>query len=64
MAHWPTQSYEVKSRIQFPRMRQLFFKDEHWDLFGDGNFTGIFRLIKKGEQTDRDEVRRLRGSSD
>jgi hypothetical protein len=54
MGHWPNQSYTVQSRVQFPRMRQLFFKDETWDLSGDGRFTGIFRLIKHGEETDRD----------
>ncbi len=54
LAHWPTQTYAVQSRVNFPRMRQLFFRDAHWDLSGDGDFTGIFRLIKRGEDTDRD----------
>ncbi len=27
-AHWPNQGYQVKSRVNFPRMRELFFKDE------------------------------------
>jgi hypothetical protein len=54
MGHWPNQSYAVQSVVHFPRMRQLFFKDETWDLSGDGRFTGIFRLIKHGEETDRD----------
>ncbi len=54
LAHWPTQTYTVQSRVNFPRMRGLFFKDAQWDLTGDGDFTGIFRLIKRGEETDRD----------
>jgi hypothetical protein len=54
MGHWPNQTYQVQSTVKFPRMRQLFFKDEHWDLIGDGRFTGIFRLLKRGEDTDRD----------
>ncbi|MBI3494253.1 MAG: hypothetical protein HY047_21100, partial [Acidobacteria bacterium] len=45
-SQWPNQSYSVQSRVSFPRMRQLFFKDETWDLTGDGDFTGIFRLTK------------------
>jgi hypothetical protein len=45
-SNWPNQSYNVQSRVNFPRMRQLFFKDETWDLTGDGDFTGIFRLTK------------------
>ena len=46
MAHWPNQGYQVKSRVNFPRMRELFFKDETWRLAGDGDFTGTFRLFK------------------
>ena len=45
-ANWPNQFYTVQSRVNFPRMRQLFFKDETWDLSGDGDFTGVFRLTK------------------
>ena len=30
MAHWPEQTYQVQSRVNFPRMQQLFFKDEKW----------------------------------
>ncbi|MFI5179436.1 MAG: translocation/assembly module TamB domain-containing protein, partial [Vicinamibacterales bacterium] len=46
--------YHVQSRVKFPRMRELFFKDESWTLSGDGNFTGVFRLLKNGRDTDRD----------
>jgi TamB, inner membrane protein subunit of TAM complex len=48
IAHWPEQSYQFKSRVQFARMRQLFFKDERWDLSGEGEFTGTFHLFKGG----------------
>jgi hypothetical protein len=54
MGHWPNQSYQVQSRVRFPRMRELFFGNESWTLTGDGNFTGIFRLFKNGRDTDRD----------
>ncbi len=54
MAHWPNQGYQVKSRVNFPRMRELFFKDEPWRLSGAGDFTGSFRLFKNGNDTDRD----------
>lgn len=54
MAHWPNQGYQVKSRVDFPRMRELFFKDESWRLAGAGDFTGTFRLFKAGEDTNRD----------
>jgi hypothetical protein len=54
MGHWPNQGYQVKSRVNFPRMRELFFKDEPWRLAGAGDFTGTFRLFKTGEETNRD----------
>ena len=54
MAHWPNQGYQVKSRVNFPRMRELFFKDEPWRISGAGDFTGSFRLFKTGEDTNRD----------
>ena len=54
MGHWPKQGYQVKSRVNFPRMRELFFKDEKWRLSGDGDFTGTFQLFKGGEDTNRD----------
>ena len=31
-SHWPEQSYHVKSRVHFPRMRELFFTNETWRL--------------------------------
>jgi hypothetical protein len=48
VGHWPEMSYQVKSRVSFPRMRQLFFKDEKWELAGDGDFSGVFHLFKGG----------------
>ena len=48
MAHWPEQTYQVQSRVDFPRMKQLFFKDEKWTVTGDGNFKGVFHLSKAG----------------
>jgi hypothetical protein len=45
---WPEQTYHVKSRINFPRMRELFFANEAWRIRGDANFEGIFRLPKAG----------------
>src|SRR5262245_33549943 len=47
-SHWPDQVYQVKSRVNFPRMRQLFFTREKWDVSGDGDFTGTFRMSKDG----------------
>src|SRR5262245_52200046 len=46
--HWPEQSYQVRSRVQFSRMRELFFVKENWKLGGEGDFTGVFHLFKGG----------------
>ena len=46
--HWPEQTYQVRSRVQFPRMREIFFAKENWKLGGDGDFTGMFHLFKGG----------------
>jgi hypothetical protein len=48
MSRWPEMRYQVKSRVDFPRMRQIFFTDESWNLAGAGDFTGVFHLFKGG----------------
>jgi hypothetical protein len=45
---WPEMRYDVTSRVHFPRLRELFFKDQPWQLAGDGDFTGVFRLFRGG----------------
>ena len=45
---WPEMLYDVKSRVHFPRMREIFFTDEPWQLAGDGDFNGVFHLFKGG----------------
>ncbi|HVZ19473.1 MAG TPA: translocation/assembly module TamB domain-containing protein [Vicinamibacterales bacterium] len=47
-AHWPNMLYQVKARVHFPRMREIFFTTEKWTLAGDGDFTGTFRLYDGG----------------
>jgi len=47
-SRWPAMSYTVKSRVHFPRMREIFFTDDKWTLSGDGDFTGTFRLFDGG----------------
>ena len=52
LARWPEQLYNVKSRIHFPRMRELFFARETFSLHGDGDFTGRFHLFKGGRRLE------------
>src|SRR5262249_15774161 len=42
--NWPEMIYTVKSRLQFERMRQIFFANESWRLSGDADFDGSFHL--------------------
>ena len=45
---WPEQSYDFESRVQFPRMDDIFFADQDWDITGDGDVVGRFHLFKGG----------------
>ena len=42
--------YNVSSRVDFPRMRELFFANEKWRLAGEGDFEGTFHLYRGGRQ--------------
>ncbi|MBI3048911.1 MAG: translocation/assembly module TamB domain-containing protein [Acidobacteria bacterium] len=44
---WPDQFYRVRSRVDFPRMREIFFADDDFTLAGQGDFTGTFRLFRE-----------------
>jgi len=48
LKHWPEQIYQVKSRVHFPRMREIFFAHETWRVSGDADFSGSFHLFKNG----------------
>lgn len=61
MGRWPEQLYHVKSRIQFPRMREIFFASSTFDLHGEGRFDGTFRLFKGGRELTGDFYSREAG---
>ncbi len=46
--NWPEMKYQVKSTVDFKRMRELFFARESYTLSGEGRFDGIFHLFKGG----------------
>jgi hypothetical protein len=46
MSYWPEQMYSVKSTIDLPRMRQLFFAHDNFELAGTTTFEGVFHLFK------------------
>jgi hypothetical protein len=46
LSYWPEQMYSVKSTIDLPRMRELFFADGNFELAGEAEFDGVFHLFK------------------
>lgn len=48
MGHFPEMTYQIKSHIQFPPMREIFFPNDTFDLHGEGEFTGTWHLFKGG----------------
>lgn len=50
LGNWPEQTHYVQSRVDFPRMRQLFFADDKFTLAGEGHFVGTFHLFKGGRE--------------
>jgi hypothetical protein len=47
---WPEQTYDVRSTIHFPQMREIFWPKDTFALHGDGDFTGTFRLFSGGRE--------------
>ena len=52
MAHWPEQMYSVRSTIDMPRMRQIFFAGDTFELAGTAEFNGTFHLFKGDVRPD------------
>ena len=48
VTHWPEMTYQVKSTVDFKRMRELFFANDSYTLSGEGRFNGVFHLFKGG----------------
>jgi hypothetical protein len=49
-ARWPEQTYAVRSRIDFPRMKALFWARDKFTLTGKGEFAGTYHLFKGGRE--------------
>lgn len=61
---WPEMFYQVKSRVQFPRMREIFFPRDSFSLYGEGDFSGTFHLFKGGRELKGDFFSREAGLND
>jgi TamB, inner membrane protein subunit of TAM complex len=49
-SRWPEMTYQVKSTVQFPRMREIFFARDTFALHGEGEFSGTFHLYRGGRE--------------
>jgi hypothetical protein len=59
--NWPEMTYQVKSTVDFKRMRELFFARDNYTLSGEGRFNGIFHLFKGGRALTGDFESALAG---
>ena len=50
LGKWPEQTYQLRSRIDFPRQKDIFFHGQKFDASGVGDFTGTFHLFKGGRE--------------
>jgi hypothetical protein len=53
-SHWPEQTYQVESRLDFRRMREIFFAHDAWRISGEGRFHGAFHLYRGGRELKGD----------
>src|SRR5262245_18586094 len=61
---WPEMFYQVRSKVQFPRMREIFFARDSFSLYGEGDFTGTFHLYKGGREVNGNFFSRTAGIND
>ncbi len=52
LGHWPEQIYYMRSKVNFPRMREIFFAHDNFRLGGDGQFVGSFHLYRGGRKLE------------
>jgi hypothetical protein len=50
LGRWPEQLYHVRSKIDFPTQKDIFFHGQRFDVSGTGDFTGTFHLFKGGRE--------------
>jgi hypothetical protein len=50
LAHWPEMLYNVRSRVDFPTEKNIFFRDMDFTVAGFGDFAGTFHFFKGGRE--------------
>jgi len=63
-AVWPEQLYQIKSRVQLPKMREIFFANDTFTLSGEALFTGTFHMFSGGRELKGDFTSALPAVSD
>jgi hypothetical protein len=46
-SRWPEQTYQVRSQVDFVKMRDIFFADRDFTVEGAGEFNGTFHLFRE-----------------
>ncbi len=64
LRNWPEQLYQIKSRVQFPTQREIFFARDKFTLSGEGNFVGTFHMFKGGRELKGDFTSAVAGVND
>jgi hypothetical protein len=54
MKNWPEMLYNVRSRIDFPTQKAIYFRSMNFDVAGRGDFAGTFRFFKTPRGTGRE----------
>jgi TamB, inner membrane protein subunit of TAM complex len=50
LRQWPEQIYRIKSHIDFPTQKGIFFHRDRFRAYGQGDFQGTFHLYKGGRE--------------
>lgn len=50
LAHWPEQTYQITSKIDFPTQKNIYFHQYDFEASGRGNFQGSFHLFSGGRE--------------
>jgi len=50
VGHWPEMRFTVRSTIQMPRVREIFWAHDQFTLSGVMQFQGVFRLFRGGHE--------------
>jgi hypothetical protein len=46
--NWPAQLYRIKSRIDFPTQKNIYFHRDTFTVSGKGDFEGTYELFRRG----------------